>query len=198
MKKHKFVQFMKKYGYYCLAGVLVLAIGLTLAFTAGRSTEETLDISSAQNPVVSVSGEAEPLTFTLPMENAELVNAYAGDGMYWNKTLAWWEAHNGVDITSDNLDVMAIADGTVAEIDTDMFYGTVVTIEHADGLTSVYASLDETLSVKKGDAVKKGTVIGKAAVTMGNEAEEGAHLHLEMYENGEHIDPANYLDFENK
>ena len=49
--------------------------------------------------------------------------------------------------------------------------------------------------------MEQGEVIGTvsaAADAMGNEFNEGAHLHFEVLENEKQIDPATYLDYEEK
>ena len=55
--------------------------------------------------------------------------------------------------------------------------------------------------VRVGDTVGQGETIGTvsaAADAMGNEYNEGAHLHFEVLEDGEQIDPAAYLDYDEK
>ena len=56
-------------------------------------------------------------------------------------------------------------------------------------------------ALRAGDTVEQGEVIGTvsaAADAMGNEFNEGAHLHFEVLENEKQIDPATYLDYEEK
>lgn len=192
---NKFKLFMKKYGYYCMVGVLVIALGVTIGIVAGTE-DNTLSTNPADNPVVSVSGP-ETLTFTLPMENPSIVKDFSGTDVMWNATYGWWETHEGMDLTSDNPIVFAIADGEVISVTEDVFEGTKVVIEHSSGLESIYSSLSD-VKVKQGDKVKKGDQIGNASDTAGNETATGAHLHFELIENGSKIDPNNYLELEPK
>ena len=66
------------------------------------------------------------------------------------------------------------------------------------GETSVYSSLDNELSIKMSDKVKKGQKIGNVSDTAANEQKTGNHLHFELYKDGQKVDPANYLSLENK
>ncbi len=195
---NKFKLFMKKYGYYCMVGVLVLALAITVGIVAGTE-ENTLNTNSnpAENPVISVNNP-EVLSFTLPMENPSIVKDYSGTDIMWNSTYGWWEAHEGMDLTSENSLVFAIADGEVLSVTEEPLEGTKVIIKHSDELQSVYSSLNSDLKVKAGDKVKKGDQIGTASDSAGNETATGAHLHFELIEDGNKIDPNNYLELEPK
>ena len=76
-----------------------------------------------------------------------------------------------------------------------------VVIDHGNGLKSEYASIDVAAGLQVGDSVAQGEVIGTvsaAADVMGNEYNEGAHLHFEVTQDGKSIDPASYLDLDEK
>ena len=63
------------------------------------------------------------------------------------------------------------------------------------------ASIDVSSNLKVGDTVSQGDVIGTVSAeadTMGNEYNEGPHLHFGVFENGESIDPVTYLDLDEK
>ena len=74
-----------------------------------------------------------------------------------------------------------------------------IVIEHANGLQSVYSSLDSTdINVQVGDKVSMGDQLGVASTSASNESLTGAHLHFELIEDGTKIDPNNYLELEPK
>ena len=189
----KFTTFMKKYGTYCVAGVLVLAMAITICVAGATSTPAKVD---ENQPSVETSTTA--LSFGMPMENATLIKDYSVNELYLNATLGRWEFHDGIDLTSSNLKVFAVADGVVTNIAENSLDGTSITITHSDKLQSVYSSLGENLSVKVGDKVKKGDQIGEVDSTATAENADGKHLHFELVEDGKNIDPANYLELQNK
>ena len=91
--------------------------------------------------------------------------------------------------------------GTVESVTEDILEGGKVVLSHGDGLYTVYASIDAAAGLRVGDSVTRGEVIGTvsaAADAMGNEYNEGAHLHFEVLEGEKQIDPATYLDYEEK
>ncbi|MBR2678581.1 MAG: M23 family metallopeptidase [Bacilli bacterium] len=105
--------------------------------------------------------------------------------------------NTGIDYGSDDIfDVVAILDGTVEKVSSDATTGKMVEIKHNDNSISIYGSLSE-VSVKKGDIVNMGQQIGKSG---SNELDKdlGNHLHFEVYNNGQNINPETYLNTEQK
>ena len=68
-----------------------------------------------------------------------------------------------------------------------------VVIEHSDGYTTTYASLQEEVPVAVGAAVESGDIIGYVGSTATAENSMGPHLHFSVAKNGEVIDPAKYV-----
>jgi len=95
-------------------------------------------------------------------------------------------AHGGVDIAVPRgTPIEAAASGTVVFAGRQGGYGKTVVIEHADGRRTRYAHADK-LMVKNGDTVDGGQMIA----TVGSTGRAtGPHLHFEVTENGERIDP---------
>ena len=54
------------------------------------------------------------------------------------------------------------------------------------------------LTVKAGDKVERGQVLGTVADTASSELEAGAHLHFSLEDNGNKVDPAAYLNISSK
>jgi hypothetical protein len=94
-----------------------------------------------------------------------------------------WEAsgrlHAGIDIAAPaGLPVLAAADGTVTKMEADAGYGRFVEIQHAGGLSTVYAHLARFQpQIAVGMAVKAGTPVGELGSTGSS---TGAHLHFEV------------------
>ncbi|WP_010099250.1 M23 family metallopeptidase [Ornithinibacillus scapharcae] len=87
----------------------------------------------------------------------------------------------GVDIVYPNgeaFDVLASLSGSVMEVKEDPLLGNVVILSHENDVTTYYASLGE-VSVKAGDEVKQGDVIGTAGQNIFGQ-NHGTHLHFEI------------------
>ena len=70
-------------------------------------------------------------------------------------------------------------------------FGNYVMIQHSNGDVTVYAHLyQDTITVRAGDTVSQGQVIGK---TGSSGCSTGAHLHFEVRVNGQRVDPLQYV-----
>ena len=195
MSKEKFLTFFKQYGYYCIAGILVLAIGITVI--VATSTPSAPATIVPDDEIVDVDTQVA-LSWTLPMNDLTVLKAYSGSELQYNQTLNQWESHKSYDLTSSDLAVYSVANGTVTSVEKDYLLGTVVTITHSDGFVTCYASLEEDVKVATGDTVEKGQQIGQASDSAESESKDGKHLHFEMFKNGTKVDPSNYLNLSNK
>ena len=85
--------------------------------------------------------------------------------------------------------VKAISYGTVKNIYDDALWGTVVVIDHGNGVTAKYCGFNkETLEIKKGATVESGSLLGYLG-TIPCEKSELSHLHFEIIYNGKNIEP---------
>ena len=89
--------------------------------------------------------------------------------------------------------VLAAAAGQVSALYQDDLMGTVVEIDHGQGLVSQYANLAATPAVKVSDEVATGAVIGSVGDTASLESGSQAHLHYALLKEGSPVDPAGYL-----
>ena len=94
--------------------------------------------------------------------------------------------------SEEQFDILAILDGTVIEVTEDNTLGNTITIEHDNGIISMYQSVTD-ISVKKGDTVKQGDVIAKSS-TSNISSELGNHLYFELAINGSTVNPENYFN----
>lgn len=155
----------------------------------------TVNPDQPSEPTEPVS---KPIVFALPVENPTSIGEYS-ETMVFNSTLNRFSAHMAIDFfAEEGTNVLAVYDGTISNIENTLLTGTTITIDHGNGLFTVYNSLADGDSVTVGQSVKQGDVIGQVSVSNRQEYKAGAHLHFEVYENGENIDPAKYLAFEEK
>lgn len=188
--------------------VLIAAIVLMAVFLSPAATSETLEEpDETEEPETPDDGEEEKpdedvdteVVFSLPVANATVAQTYS---FWYNSTLNRYCLHTGLDFAAEaGTEVTAAYAGTVESITEDILEGGKVVLSHGDGLYTVYASIDAASGLRVGDTVEQGETIGTvsaAADAMGNEYNEGAHLHFEVLEDGEQIDPAAYLDYDEK
>ncbi len=99
--------------------------------------------------------------------------------------------HSGIDLAAPvGTPVYATADGVVTVAGYYGKYGLMVEIIHGEDYSTRYAHLSK-ITVKVGDKIKKGELIGYVGAT-GNAT--GAHLHYEVRLNGIPVNPRPYLD----
>ncbi|MCT7941103.1 peptidoglycan DD-metalloendopeptidase family protein [Shewanella holmiensis] len=96
------------------------------------------------------------------------------------------KAHRGVDyVAAIGTPIKAAGGGKVIESSYNQYNGNYVFIKHNDTYTTKYLHLTKR-SVKRGDTVKQGQIIG----TLGRTGRvTGAHLHYEFIVNGVHRNP---------
>lgn len=87
--------------------------------------------------------------------------------------------------------IKAAEDGVVAYAGNELKgYGNLVLLRHASGYVTAYAHASE-IAVKRGDAVKRGQVIGKAGQTGDVSAPQ---LHFEIRKGSTPVDPSQFLN----
>ena len=173
--------------------------GITLLVVAGIITL-TLVLNARRAPVenkpggdVGVDGPPPAPAYSAPLVDYTVGKEASLTKLVYSSTLNQWRTHNGVDLmTAAGAEVKCIAGGKVEKVQETTLEGVVVTISHENGVVSIYKGLSD-VSVKEGDALTGGTVIGKVAENMMTEQNDGAHLHFEMTKDGKLVDPAAFL-----
>lgn len=67
-------------------------------------------------------------------------------------------------------------------------------VDQGDGLRTTYANLAAKPTVKEGDTVRTGDILGAVGDTAIAESGLAPHLHLETRMDGQPVDPMSYLD----
>ena len=136
----------------------------------------------------------KPATVKSPLAGTTLAE-YSMDALTYNQTTRDWRVHDGLDIGAEaGAKVSAAADGTVYTVYNDETMGMTVVIRHDGGYITKYASLAEDVSVKAGDKVTAGQVIGAVGSTALLENAVGDHLHFSVTCNGELMNPKDFLN----
>jgi len=172
--------------------------------TTASDEEETTTREPEQTAIATETEDNQqtgnkPEEFTLPTAGY-VMREYSIDVPVYSPTMDDYRTHAGIDISAAvGSPVYAVAAGVVVDITDDPFWGKTITIEHGEGLVSIYKNLAATLpsGIAKGVKVSNGQVIGAVGDTCLLELADSDHLHFEMKHKGSYVDPLNYLKFKN-
>ena len=156
-------------------------------------------IKKIKNKLLNIEdneGSSDVLGFPLSEYNDRICN-----GCQYGKPRSGSRSHPGIDLAAKSgTEVLAPLDGEVTDAairDNDC--GGTIAIEHGKvgghETKTRYCHIKE-LKVSKGQKVKKGDVIGisgGASGDVGMGSSSGAHLHFELYKDGNHLDPKEYV-----
>ena len=216
---NKFSKLWKDKGYYILLGLCVVAVGVSGYFfldgarqeqaalsvpatvVEPEKTPQTRPTTKPAQPTQSVSAPAaEPVVQTVESEetvlpvNGQIIRPYAADRLTYHPTTRDWRVHTGVDLAAEaGASVAAAKAGTVTAIYEDEAFGTTVVILHNEDYTTHTGNLGEELSVAAGDKVSAGDIIGTVGTTALQETADPAHVHFEVYKDGQPTDPVAFL-----
>lgn len=154
-------------------------------------TQPVIHIDPVVNPAPAAQEEAESAApaYVWPLEDAD---AAVTDAYGWTvHPLTQKESfHSGVDLEAEaGQNVLAVAAGTVLDCSYSEAYGYHVTLEHENGVQTMYAHL-RAFYVESGDTVAQGQVIAAVGATGWA---TGPHLHLSVFRDGEAVDPLDAL-----
>jgi murein DD-endopeptidase MepM/ murein hydrolase activator NlpD len=108
-------------------------------------------------------------------------------GMRRHPILGYVRRHAGMDFhAAYGTPIHAVTDGYVLSAGRAGGCGNAVKLQHAAGLATRYCHMSQ-MAVSAGQQVRRGQVIGYVGTTG---LSTGAHLHYEMYRNGQAINPA--------
>ena len=149
------------------------------------------EVEEEPEPVLQVE---ELLPQVVSPLDGTTVTVFSMTELLYDETMADWRTHDGLDIqAAEGDEVKTAAAGMVLKVSDDELMGTTVEIEHADGYTTLYSSLQANPPVAPGEWVEAGDVIGLVGSTAAAENTMGAHLHFSVSKDGEVIDPAEYV-----
>jgi len=104
--------------------------------------------------------------------------------------LRYQKHHDGIDLAAPKgAAIRAVASGVVVYADPYEKYGNLIVIQHQRGMSTHYGHC-ETMSVRAGQRIEAGTVIGTVGATG---RVTGPHLHFEVRKDGEALDPLKLL-----
>jgi len=156
------------------------------------STVDQISISNNNKTMLLLNG----IRFQIPLENMNIetfIDRSIGyipkylvkDGLphFGSKRDDWkrkTRKHKGYDIYVNNTNVIAAADGIVTKVRTTSRAGLYVKLRHAAKIYTLYIHLTSA-TVKRGQAVKRGQVIGRIDGASGNAMEAQLHFEIKPY-----------------
>ncbi|MFK7921954.1 MAG: M23 family metallopeptidase [Bacteroidia bacterium] len=150
--------------------------------TTNSSQNTSPVVASSGPPVVRVSQQSPLLHLFAPVAKGEMRNPFSES-----------KAHYGVDIVAEqNALIRSVAAGFVVISEYSDENGWVIGVSSADNVVTFYKHNSRLLK-----QVGSPVFAGEPIAVIGNSGENstGPHLHLELWQNGAPVDPANYLDF---
>lgn len=175
-----------------LLGISTTFIALSFVGNKQGGTEDMPPVGGPSQPVITAS-------WVMPVEAsaATILKAANFNMVQKNKTAGWYEFDLGYTIgAAAGTAVVACYDGKVISVveSGDATTGKLVRIRHADGLETVYSSLD-SITVKVDDEVKSGDQIGTVGNTSYYETFEMPHVRLMAYQNDKVVNPEQFIEF---
>ena len=174
-------------------GALTAALFLLAAGVLATQAQPVIHIDPVVNPDPAVQEpEAEETAapaYVWPLEDAD---ASVTDAYGWTvHPLTQKESfHSGVDLEAEaGQNVLAVAAGTVLDCSYSEAYGYHVTLEHENGVRTMYAHLS-AFYAEPGDTVAQGQIIAAVGATGWT---TGPHLHLSVFVDDESVDPLEAL-----
>jgi len=194
------------------SGIAIVFVGMIWGYSAFLSSdnpgiEDTASNSEGQGNEVIVETNAQKETLKYPFAEASLddvailqeyYDMEADEGMREKGLLVFNQKYvtsTGLSISIGDkpFEVIAAMSGVVEDVITDVFQGDEIILKHADGMQTVYSSVTGIL-VKKGDEVEQGDPLATASSNEWNPT-AGTHLHFEVLEDGEPVNPRTSLAF---
>ena len=170
-------------------------------FSSPESVPANAEQSGVERDDAAASAEAEEVNKPVKSESrnimpvdGEVSHPFSSGELVKSETLGVWKTHDGCDILCPlGTDVKSMSAGTVTEIREDPLWGVMVVVEQDNGLTVEYCGLAKELSVKTGQEIQEGAVIGKTSDTCQAEIVQQPHLHLGVKQGGKWIDPMSVI-----
>lgn len=158
---------------------------------AASASTETDQMEDAYEETMA-EADVDPVV-TWPLVG-EVIATFSQDTLSYSQTMEDWRTHEGLDIAAEaGALVSATQDGTVTAVYEDDYLGNVVVVSHSGDLATLYANLADSPAVAVGDTVTAGQTLGEIGNTALLETAEPDHLHFEVFQNGNAMDPMEYL-----
>ena len=180
-----------------IGSIILVVSGVNKYMTVPTDYDYVIDkdfTPEETQPVVNTSTQVIKPYISEDVKVGRYFYDYESDDKSQEQSIIYYEntymQNTGVDYVSDKeFDVVAILEGEVIAVESDVTLGNIVKVKHSGNLISVYEGIED-ISLKEGDQIAQGTIIGKSGNAKINTG-YASSLHFEVYHNGEVIDPEN-------
>ena len=218
--KERFKKFWKQNGFYTVltgALVVVLSISGIAGYRSGIKDKTSVANAAQFEQAEQLSGDEEKQkeeaedgevleatnadvaeTFGEEAElvmptSGEVLKPFSMDATIYFETLDQYKCNPAMLIKADvNQEVVAAFGGKVESIVQDRAAGNVITVDLGNGYKTMYGQMKD-ISVKEGDLIVKGQVIGNVAQPTKYFMEEGTHLSFAMTKDDVPVNPQDYM-----
>lgn len=179
---------------------------VTKTITQNKTKNKEKEVKKAENPVKSAKKQTDNKTVAAmsetgvknkfdmekgllwPVSGDVILKFSMGNTVYF-QTLAQYKCNPAVIIASEEgTNVKEAAGGTVTKVTHSDELGNIVTVDIGSGYTLTYGQLKD-ISVKEGQEIKEGDIIGKVAKPTKYYSKEGSNLYLQVMEKDNPVDP---------
>ena len=170
--------------------ILLLSLAIFLLPMASQSKQTVTEVRQS-----SIQTTAEMITFVNPLERGSYkVSSTYGERKHPITGEIYF--HRAVDLAAPKgTPVQAAAAGTATVVVADAKQGNnmgkYIEVQHQNGFKTRYTQLSD-VAVEEGQMVTRGEKIGEVG---SSGLSTGPHLHFEIWKDGEHVNPADYIDF---
>ena len=153
-------------------------------YIQSKSFDDIIELAKNKSAMLSA------LPAIQPVSNKNLSRMASGYGYRIHPIYKTRKLHTGMDFSAKTgTPIYATGDGKISKVRRSRRgYGNHVIIDHGYGYKTLYAHMNK-YSVKKGQKVKRGEVIGYVGSTGTSVA---PHLHYEVHKDGRKINPVNF------
>lgn len=164
--------------------------------TSGETGVPAAALSSPTGKASGLTGTGKRATGPAPAE-ADFAGGQAPAagplltrfGQGYSTTYEDYRFHPGIDIKAEpGAAIQTVLAGRVADISTDLQWGTVIEVDHGGGWTTRYGGCGK-VCVEIAQAVAAGQKIAEVGEPGLAETADGPHLHFEVRKKGEPLDP---------
>lgn len=175
--------------------------GIDLAEASSNAVEQEKETPAVETAGKTVKSEPAPSNLSFsdedellwPVQGNVIMN-YSMDHTIPFATLNVWKCNPAIVIdAAEGTEVKSAAKGIITEIYEDDETGLTVKTDIGNGYNLVYGQLTD-VTMKVGDKVNEGKVIGKIDKPTKYYSVEGSNLYFQMYKDGETVNPMSYLE----